>query len=259
MKSKMRYRQQRFDCGSFTELNIFPVFECRTSPTRHARRKPSKQAQQALNQKNREREVNRVICANFSAEDYYVTLTFREQPDLKAAEYCFRRFLTKLNRLRASQDLPRIKYVKTLEVGSRSGRIHFHLVISGKGITPKDIADLWSLGYVDVRPLQFCEDGCAGLSRYFVKAKKDGGDKFGTLRRSWSCSRNCERPKPKNNDGKFSKRSVCAIAESGEAENIFRKLYPDHEVATCEEFFRDETGLYYIYVRLYRKGTKLSI
>lgn len=51
----------------------------------------------------------------------------------------------------------------------------------------------------------------------------------------------------------------CAIAEGGEAENIFRKLYPNHEVATCEEFFRDETGLYYIYVRLYRKGTKLSI
>ena len=56
MKSKMRYRQQRFDCGSFTELNIFPVFECRTSPTRHARRKPSKQAQQALNEASREEE-----------------------------------------------------------------------------------------------------------------------------------------------------------------------------------------------------------
>ena len=257
--SKMRYRQQRYDCGNFVELNIFPVFEYKSPSARRIRRKPSKQAQQALNQKNREREVNRVICANFTDEDYYITLTFREQPDLKTAEYCFRRFLAKLNKLRSAQGLPKLKYVKTVEVGSHSGRIHFHLVLSGKGITPKDIADAWGLGYIDVRPLQFCEDGCAGLSRYFVKAKKDGGDKCGSYRRSWSCSRNCARPKPRNNDSKFSKRAVRAVVESGETKTVFRKLYPDYELATCEEFYRDETGLYYIYVRLYRKSTKLSI
>ncbi|MBR1723819.1 MAG: hypothetical protein IJ723_02195, partial [Ruminococcus sp.] len=203
---------------------------------------------------------NRVICANFTDEDFYITLTFREAPEgMEQAARAVKYFIAKLNRHRAKLGIPKVKYVKTLEQGSRSGRIHCHLVVSGKGFTAKDIADLWGRGYVDVKPLQLDETGCAGLSRYFVKEKKEGGEKAGSCRRSWSCSRNCIRPVPKTNDQKYSKRAVRSIVEDGAVEKVLRARHPDYILGSCEEFHHDENGLYYIYARMYRKDTRLNI
>jgi len=256
----MRYREQRFECGDFLEVNIFPVFEVPRSCGRRKRRKPTSEIQEKLNQRNREREVNRVICANFTDEDYYITLTFRVKPEsLEAAERAFRSFLGKINRIRRRLGLPPIKYVKAVEVGKRTGRIHFHLVISGEGLTSKDIAKAWGRGYVDTKPLQFDAEGCMGLSRYFVKEKKDSGAKHGTNRRSWSCSRNCIRPKAKTNDHKYTKREVRKMVEEDAAEAVLRKQHPDFVLGSCEQFYRDETGLYYINARLYSKATRLNI
>ena len=260
MRAKMKYREQRFECGEFLEINIYPVFECPKSGGRRTKRKPTTEVQEKLNQHNREKEVNRVICANFTDEDLYLTLTYKTEPaDLVENERHFRSFLGKINRKRKKKGLDPVKYVKTVEVGSRSGRIHMHLVISGKGLTSKDIADCWKRGYVRTNPLQFNAEGCMGLSRYFVKAKTNGNDKQGTARHSWSCSRNCVRPKPKNNDHKYSKREVRNMVRDDTVEQILRKKHPDHVLTSCDEFYRDETGLYYITAWLVEKTARLNI
>lgn len=260
MRVKMKYREQRFECGEYLELNIFPVFECPKSYGRRKRRCPTAKVQEKLNQINREKEVNRVICANFTDEDVYLTLTYKTEPaDLAENERHFRSFLGKINRKRKKKGLEKVKYVKTVEVGSRSGRIHMHLVMSGKGLTSKDIADCWKRGYIRTNPLQFDTDGCMGLSRYFTKAKTEGNDKQGTVRHSWSCSRNCIRPKPKTNDHKYSKREVRNMVEDDTAEAIIRRKHPDYLLTSCESVYRDETGLYYIYARLVKKTARLNI
>jgi hypothetical protein len=255
-----KIREQRFRAGDYLELNIYPVFECRRSDGRRRRNRPSKDAVKKINQKNRENEVNRILVANFSTKDYYVTLSYKSAPDSEEqVRRDVRYFIDKLNRRRASQGLDKAKYVKIIERGSRSGRYHIHLVISGEGITPALIAELWGKGYVDCKPLQFSADGLKGLARYFTKDKQEGGDKEGSCRHSWSCSRNCVRPQPRTNDHKYSKRAVRSMVEENAAEKVLRAMHPDYILADCETYYRDETGLYYIYAIMYRKDTKLNI
>lgn len=260
MTARMRYREQRFECGDHLEVNVFPVFGQLTGTSRRAKRKPTKAVQEKLNQHNREKEVNRVICANFTDDDLYITLTFKQSPaDADEANKIFRLFIDKINRRRSKKNLSKVKYVKTVEVGARTGRIHLHLVMSGDGLTAKDISEVWGRGYVDVKPLQFDAEGCMGLSKYFVKEKKTGGQKQGTSSRSWTCSRNCVRPQPKNADYKYTKREVKEMVSLDTAKDVLKKKYPDYFVAGCDQFYRDETGLYYIYARLCKKTAKLNI
>lgn len=182
MTAKMRYREQRFECGDHLEVNVFPVFGQLTGTSRRAKRKPTKEVQEKLNQHNREKEVNRVICANFTDDDLYITLTFKQSPaDADEANKIFRLFIDKINRRRSKRNLSKVKYVKTVEVGARTGRIHLHLVMSGNGLTAKDISEVWGRGYVDVKPLQFDSEGCMGLSKYFVKEKRQAGKNRGQV------------------------------------------------------------------------------
>lgn len=260
MRARMKYREQRFECGEYLELNIFPVFEGPRSTRRQKRRKPTTAVQEKLNQVNREREVNRVICANFTDDDCYVTLTYKQEPaDLAENERCFRSFLGKINRKRKRQGLGPVKYVKAVEVGSRSGRIHMHLVISGKGLVTKDFAEAWRRGYVRCNPLQFNVEGCVGLSRYFTKEKEKGKPKQGSPRHSWSCSRNCVRPKARNNDQKYAKRAVADAVKDDSVKQLLDAKYPGYDLVDYGQFYRDETGLFYIHSWLVRKNAKLNI
>ena len=46
-----------------------------------------------------------------------------------------------------------------IEKGTRTGRLHHHVVMSG-GLLPRDIAIIWGKGYVNkIQPLQFNEFG----------------------------------------------------------------------------------------------------
>jgi hypothetical protein len=257
MKNKMAYREQRFICGDFLEVNIFPVFRT-VSSGRSTVRKPTRETQKRLNGLNRARECNRVICANFTSSDYYLTLTFKgDAPDEFRARKDFENFLARTARSMKRKGLPKPKWIKSVEVGKRSGRVHCHLILSG-GLSPMELQKLWGRGYIDCKPLMFSADGVMALAKYFVKEiKNEAGD--GHKVKSWSCSRNCIRPVPKNNDYRYSKRRAAELALERENSRFLEKLYPEYFFAGCEPFYNDNSGLYYLHLRFYRKNARLDL
>lgn len=260
---RRRYREQKYYYGQYLEVNLFPVYEFPRSSRRKSRRKPSRECQIRLNQIHAERELARQIAANFTNEDYKLELTYAKDnypKDIDRAKKDLRNFFDRLNRRRKSLGLEPTKYIYSVEVGSRTGRIHFHLILSG-GLKIKDIQQVWGKGYVDrVKPLMFDETGVRGIAKYFCKQKlSEDGSIDGLNQKRYQCSRNCVKPEPKNNDYRFSRRKVKEIAADSENRRMIESFYPDYFCAECEPFWNECNGEHYISIMLYKKTACLDL
>ena len=265
---RLKYREKRYKCGKYLFVNIYPYVETIGRTNRKQRRAVSREAVRRINQKNRENEVNRIICANFTGDDYYLTLTYKDEcTDRKQAFRDFENFIKRLNRLRKKRGLSAVKWIKIIEIGRRCGRIHIHCIITG-GITPQEIAATWGKGYIDCKPLMFDNTGCKELARYLVKqaggsessAAKSADDQTAKTRsRSWTCSRSCTRPEPKTNNSKYSKRKVNEIADRARADDrrALDTLYNGYECTSAKSYYQDDFGLDYVYL-IYRRKTEPS-
>lgn len=257
-RQRMTYREQRFVYSNYMEASVYPVFWVEHSTGTRTKRKPTSTAQQKLNKENSANELNRIICANFTRKDYYLTLTFAKNPESKErAKKDIENFFARLKRAMRKKGLSDPKWVKCVEKGTRGGRWHAHCVVSG-GLAPHEIAELWGRGYVDCKPLMFCTDGCRGVSRYFVKEYKNSpGDQ--KKEKCWSCSRNCARTQPKTNDYRYSKKRAAELAKDKDNARLIEKLYPDYICSECRTFYNDESGLFYLRLYFYRKDAKLDL
>lgn len=256
MAVKMRYREQKYYPGIYLEVNIYPVWENVYKSGRRTKRKPSTQTQIVLNQHNSERKLARKIDANFSHNDVKFELTYTDSnhpESIEAAQKDFRNFLSRVKRARKRAELQPVKYIYSLEQGSKNGRLHFHVIMSG-GLTIQQLAKIWGKGYVDkVLPLMFSKDGCAGIAKYFCKQQLTQGGK------RWVASQNCIDPPERTNDHKFSKRRVRDIAVDCDNARMWEQIYPGYLYAGCREFYNDDTGLHYLYLRMYRADATLDI
>lgn len=258
---KMRYREQRYECGQYLEVNVFPVWQTEYSTGRTTKRKPTRTVQEKLNQHNAEKSLTRKINSNFSSGDIKCELTYAKNPEtVKRAKKDIGNFFARINRLRAKKSLPPVKYIYSLEQGEKSGRIHFHVIMSG-GLSLGDIMQCWKktkgAGYVDkCLPLMFGDTGCTGIAKYFCKQRVTDGK---ITSKRYVSSHNCIAPKPKNRDYKFSKRAVRALAAESENRRLFESLYPGYCFVDCNPFFNDVSGLHYLYVRMYRRDAVLDI
>lgn len=75
------YRMNEYFCGeNYLELQIYPLIYTRGRGKRKkVEYRPSRKCQQALNENNRARHLNRLVNHNFTQKDYYITLTFEGQ------------------------------------------------------------------------------------------------------------------------------------------------------------------------------------
>lgn len=126
------YREKKYQCGDYLEIDIFPVFEKQRGRSR--KRKPTSEVQKRLNQHNAERKLIRLLNTNFTKRDIRFDLTYDKDhlPDSpKDAQRQMQNFIRRVKRYRQKHDLPELKYVAVTEVGEKSGRIHHHIVMSG--------------------------------------------------------------------------------------------------------------------------------
>lgn len=122
--------------------------------------------------KSRRRCIEALIQHNFTAEDWYCTLTFTEErlpPEKVKADSRFAYFMKMLRR----RGCRNIRYLKVLEHRHGDGRFHFHGVLSGDGLTAELIRDTWSsvYGYAHVSRLR--PGDVPGLARYIAKEAPD--------------------------------------------------------------------------------------
>lgn len=253
--NKMKYREQKYKCGQYLEVNIFPVWEVHKK-SRIRKRKPTKEVQKKLNQHNAERKLARIINANFTHNDVKMELTYSDKhlPDsMEQAKRDITNFIRRIKTARKRAGLPDVKYIYSIEQGSKKKRIHFHLIMSG-GLSINEISRIWGKGYVDkVLPLMFDETGCSGIAKYFCK-QQDGESS-----KRWVSSQNLVTPIPRNNDHKFTKRKVRELVQDCECSRLFEALYPGYYYADCKPFYNDDSGLHYLYLRMYKADAVLDI
>lgn len=264
MKLVKKYRENKYRYGNYLEVNLYPVYYYPTHSRRQRKRRPSRECQKKLNQLNSERQLSRILAANFTNDDIKLELTYSQDylpEDTERAKKDLRNFIARVNRARAKQGLCQMKYVYSMEVGEKTKRIHFHLVMSG-GLKPKEIQRIWGKGYVDkVKPLMFDETGLRGIARYMCKQKvsADGQGTDAAGMKRYQCSQNCIKPEPMNNDYKYSKRQVKAIADDSENRRMIEVKYPGYFCAECRSFWNEQNGEHYISMILYRQDADLDI
>ncbi|MGM9680359.1 MAG: hypothetical protein ACI3XR_02520, partial [Eubacteriales bacterium] len=246
----------RYDCGDYTEVNVYPVF--RMQKSRGKRAKPTGEAQARLNQLNAERKLVRLLNANFTDDDVELHLTYSDDnlpADDAAALRDVQNFIRRVKRLRKKLGLPELKYINVTEGGVDGTRYHHHMTLSG-GIDRTELEKLWGYGYANSRALQFSEEGLEGLAKYITKSNRAHADRL-AFRKRWTASKNLIRPEPKERDGRISAKRVEELAtfDSGNRA-AFERLYPGYYVAGVSAFHNDVNGGYYLHIRLYRQDAK---
>lgn len=245
------YREKMHRCGDYLEVDIYPVF----APPRSARSrkaKPTKEVQRLLNQRNAERRIIRLANANFTENDLRFDLTYspeHETRDPEIAQRHLQNFLRRLKRFRKKNGLSELKYIASTEQGSVNGRIHHHMIMSG-GVSINDLARIWGMGYTSAKPLQFDERiGIAALAAYLVKRT--------ALYRRWNASKNLEKPKTSQRDGKISARKVKELHDlNTSAAAEYETRYPGYLFADAKPFYNDCNGGVYLSVYMYKSKPK---
>ena len=242
------YRETRFECGDYMEVNLYPVYT--KAPSRRKKAKPTSETQQKLNELNAEHKLIRIANANFGSHDLKIELTYSAEhlpEDDEAAARELRNFLRRVKRYRQSRGLSELKYIAVTEKGPRSGRYHHHLIMNGD-IELFDLVQLWGNGIVGTDMLQFDQDGIASLARYMMKQAREFIGK-----KKYTRSRNLIDPPPKSRDNRFSKRKIMELAKDTDNRAEFEKLYEGYRLSRASVVYNEANGGVYIYARYYKQ------
>jgi hypothetical protein len=249
------YRERRYECGDYLEVDVYPVYK--TAKQRNRQAKPTSEVQEKLNQRNSERELIRVLNANFTREDLEIHLTFEDHPLPESYEEAKRMSDNFMRRVkyRYTKAGIELKYVVVIS-GDETHRWHYHITLSG-GIDRDELEALWPYGYANSRRLQFNENGVEGLSRYISRQHlQEEGYERAKGRRRWFGSRNLVRPQPKEVTGAISGKKVkelCTVEV--ESREPFERMYPGWYLSRVEGQQNEVNGGYYLHIRMYRAGT----
>ena len=250
------YREKTYTSGDYLEVNIYPVF--RAASGRGKKAKPTTEAQKKLNERNAARKLERLIDANFTRDDIKCELSYRpgcEPEDTESAVRDCVNFMRRLKRIRTRLGLCDLKYIYVTERGEKSGRYHHHVIISG-GVSPRELAECWGLGYVQkIQPLQFGPEGCAGIA-YYMNGNKRGQKAARETYRHFHASKNLVQPKERVRDGRISRRVADEMAKdcAGYCRERLEALYPGYIFAAAEQFYNDVNGGVYLTAKMYRDG-----
>lgn len=240
---RCRYREITWACGPYLDVRILPVFKP-AKGGRSRKWRPTPKAQARLNEYNSQQKLRRLIEANFTSRDYWVTPTFRPDALPQSPEELlriFQNFIRRLKRIYAKRGVE-LKYIAILEQSDR-GRYHVHMIIN-RLLTPDELRDAWGLGRVRCDALIFDENGLSGLANYMTK--------YRMLTKRYLRSRNLIDPKPVEQDRRYSQREVAEIMRTPDDAQTWERLYPGYTFLGIRPYYNEIDGKYYIGVRMWR-------
>lgn len=278
-------RVKTIKAGPMTYVECYPIWDTKTARAAktEAEQERHRKAQAKLNKKNAEKKLTRLLDENFGPRDISITLNYNDGHNPEDSDRMLKdvqNYIDRIKYLRKKRGLPPIRYIYVIEEtnGQRGHRLHCHLVMSGDGITLDEAEEKWTgfvAGYTHmgrVRPGRTVEDkNLAALAHYMLddtKAERtmeaDGKNpQRRARRRMWNSSKNLRNPDDyaTTADKKISIRKAGRIADMltdeqggfAQAKEIFRKLYPDCELAEIEAKRSRWTAGVYIYAELKRK------
>lgn len=171
------------------------------------------------NQRNKEKRMRRLIKANFSKGDLWLTLKYKkgDRPHVSQVKKDLKKFID-LMRRRYKKEGEEFKFIYRLEVGKMGG-IHIHMIVPRIRGADIDIQEAWKHGRVNYESL---DDGdYKELAAYITKMPDEESYKQISLfpkeeRREfikYSSSRNLIRPVPERKE--FKRKTVRKILLEG--------------------------------------------
>ena len=253
-------RERRVYHGNYLTVHIFPVFQKATS--RGKKTKVSKDVQVKLNQKYREERITYLINNNFDENDIEIGLGFDDDylpENYEDAKKIIRNYIRRLKRYYKKNNITELKYIYVIEKGERSGRWHYHMIMSG-GVDRNILEEMWGMGYAHTYRLVFDEQGLKGLAHYKVKEPETAAAVIDGKVRRWCSSKNLKQPYvPKDRDGFISKRATREIREGYISDKEIERLYPGYSVSSVEPFFNNNNAGEYLTIRLYTQNPKQKL
>ncbi len=256
LRDKMikKFRVKTIKSGSILECEIYPIWLGPKSK-RDKKTKASRQAQKNLNNKNAQKKVARLLNANFTNKDTWLTLTYDNEhlPEtIEQAKKNMTNYIRRVKRYCKKNNLPDLKYIYVTEYkdGDINKRVHHHIVFN---LQNRDMAEkLWNGGgRTQARRLQPDIDGLEGMARYITKQKKD--TKTSTNYKSYTPSRNLKQPTITIADSKITKRRAEKIARNKiDAPALFEKLYKNYTYTSIDVKYSDMISGAFIYVKRHR-------
>ena len=253
----MAIRKRTRHCGSYghsakyIQVSYFP-YTGRPMPEGRARKQAMSSPQQKrLNSKNAIRKCEAIIKANFGQDDYLLSPNYNPEHEPATIEDAKREVKNYINRLNYSakkMGLPKVKALWVIEQGTKSGRIHQHILI--KTDLPRDFLEKkWGRGYCNADRIQMNrKNALDAIAQYMMKSPKGN--------RRWNSTHNLVQPWESVNDNPrmMSRRKVETLREipvdSERARAIIEGDNPGYIMTSLEKEYREEVGQWYFFARL---------
>lgn len=163
----MYYYKRVVQSGDMLEVEYYKSIRKRGKPaSRSCNKSASTEQQKARNEITAKKKCQRLIATNFTTDDLYITLTFRDNITQDKANNEVTNFVRRLKRYRNKHNLAPLKYIGCIECGKRRNRFHAHFVITGTSI--EVITALWKCGRVKIEKL-YQDGNFADLAQYISK------------------------------------------------------------------------------------------
>lgn len=245
-------RLKTITAGEIRECEVFPIYRSYASLSRARKALASSEKQKRQNAKNTRKKIVRLLNANFTKEDIWVTLTYDNEhlpKDMKTARRFLRNYLRRLAAWMKRKGCGEFKYLYVTEriEDERAVRIHHHVVTN---FPNRDVAEsLWGGGgRTQARRLQPDDSGLEGLGRYISKSRSVKYEK------TWAASRNLKQPKITVSDTAISRRRARnMVFNRDDAIAYFEKQNCGYKVIDLTPYVSEITSGVYIYVKMRRR------
>lgn len=211
-----------------------------------------------LNNKNSTENLQAILCENFGAGDYFITITFPH--DIGNRNRCeeLLRFLKRLREKVKSvgKQTSDFRYVYCKE-WHKNGKLHFHIVMSSI-LTIEEVHKVWQASKLlkghDSIKIEVLElDFDSSLAFYMRKGAEDNTIKG----RSWEHSQTCRKPIKRVLDDKLTLREFHKAVNSSDTitEKIIRRKFSEFSSYAVTNFvvrYNDNTGLFSLSYKFYK-------
>lgn len=254
--SRKEYNAKTIQSGDQLEVQLYETWNTK-SRNKGKAEKPTREAQQKLNEKYRQQRCVRIINANFDESGTWLTLTYKPEyrpADKDAAEKVVYNYLQSVQR--KYKDIE----VKAVYTTSHTGSYcHHHICIN---VGDRDgLEQLWcsrserrrkrknpgyrikKYGRTHARRLQADDNGFTGMAMYICR--------HGKYRRFGKLKEPVEKKTKTLKGRKLTRAYIKKLAEDkGAAKLEMQKLFPEYQFNGIEVKQTPYTKGYYLYARL---------
>lgn len=249
------YDTKTITAGPIREVEVFPLYLKKDMPDEW-RRKQTKEAQKNLNNKNAVKRFIRKLNANFTKDDYLLTLNYFDElrpKDHKEAKKHMRNFIQSLNRKyeKAQKEdgvpkskIKKIKYMYVTEYSEvKKVNCHHHLIMNA--VLPISLVKrCWKYGNRGKMDFLDPDDmHLTGLANYLSKDPRG--------KKRWCCSKNLKDPHVTRSLSKFGKKKVKKMTDNHNLiKHEMEKANPGYIFIDSKVYINEYNGMPYIYARM---------